>query len=66
MLEITVYKVKGSCPVFKKGDKIIVDDPEIVIEKTDALCISLHFNFFLPFCDYATFSWFEYLVWHRN
>ncbi|ADP77377.1 conserved hypothetical protein [Methanothermus fervidus DSM 2088] len=38
MLEITVHKIIGKCPVYKEGDKIIIDDPEIVLEKTDALC----------------------------
>ena len=38
MLEIQVIKIRGKCPVFKLGDKIIVDDPEIVLNKTDALC----------------------------
>jgi uncharacterized repeat protein (TIGR04076 family) len=38
MLEIKVAEVRGSCPVYKVGDKIVIDDPEIVLEKTDALC----------------------------
>ncbi len=38
MLEIEVVEVRGFCPVHKVGDKIMVDDPEIVLEKTDALC----------------------------
>ena len=38
MLEIEVVEVRGSCPVYKVGDKIVVDDPVIVLEKTDALC----------------------------
>ena len=38
MLEITVAEVRGYCPVYKVGDKIVVDDPEIDLEKTDALC----------------------------
>lgn len=38
MLEIEVVEVRGFCPVYKVGDKIMVDDPEIVLEKTDALC----------------------------
>ena len=38
MLEIEVAEVRGYCPVYKVGDKIVVDDPEIVLEKTDALC----------------------------
>ena len=38
MLEITVDEIKGHCPIYKLGDRIIIDGPEIVIEKTDALC----------------------------
>jgi uncharacterized repeat protein (TIGR04076 family) len=30
--------VRGRCPVYKVGDRITVDDPKIVLEKTDALC----------------------------
>ena len=38
MLEIEVCEIRGKCPVHKVGDKIIVDDPKIVLESTDALC----------------------------
>ncbi len=38
MLEIKVHQIKGFCPVYKKGDRITVDGPEIVVDKTDALC----------------------------
>lgn len=38
MLEIEVCEVRGKCPVYKVGNKIVIDDPEIVLEKTDALC----------------------------
>lgn len=38
MLEIEVVEVRGSCPVHEVGDKIVIDDPRIVLEKTDALC----------------------------
>ena len=38
LLEITVHEIKGKCPVHKTGDKIMIDDPEIVLEGTDALC----------------------------
>jgi uncharacterized repeat protein (TIGR04076 family) len=38
MLEVEVVEVRGSCPVHRVGDKIVVDDPRIVLEKTDALC----------------------------
>jgi len=39
MLEIEVVEVRGKCPVHKVGDKIVLDGPNIVLEKTDALCI---------------------------
>jgi uncharacterized repeat protein (TIGR04076 family) len=38
MLEIEVIEIRGHCPVYNVGDKIVVDDPEIVLERTDALC----------------------------
>ena len=38
MLEIVVHEIRGYCPVYKVGDRIVIDDPEIVLEKTDALC----------------------------
>ena len=38
MIEIEVVEVRGFCPVYKIGDKITVDDPIIVLDKTDALC----------------------------
>jgi len=39
MLEIEVVEVRGYCPVYKVGDKIVIEGPRIVLEKTDALCI---------------------------
>jgi len=39
MLIIEVSEIKGKCPVYKKGDKIVIDGPEIVLEETDAICI---------------------------
>ncbi|MBS3781579.1 MAG: TIGR04076 family protein [Candidatus Thermoplasmatota archaeon] len=38
MLEIEVHKIEGDCPVFEEGDRMIVDDPELDLEKTDAVC----------------------------
>jgi len=38
LLEIVVHEIKGKCPVYKVGDRITINDPEIVLEKTDALC----------------------------
>ncbi|MFP3910373.1 MAG: TIGR04076 family protein [Archaeoglobaceae archaeon] len=38
MLEIIVHEIKGKCPVYTKGDKIVIKDPEIDLGKTNALC----------------------------
>ena len=38
-LIIEVSEIKGKCPVYKKGDRIVIEGPEIVLEKTDAICI---------------------------
>ena len=38
MLKIEVVEISGTCPVHKVGDKIMVDDPRIILGKTDALC----------------------------
>jgi uncharacterized repeat protein (TIGR04076 family) len=37
MLEITVHDIKGQCPVYKVGDKIVIQNPQIKLEMTDAL-----------------------------
>ena len=39
MLVIEVDSIKGRCPVYKKGDNIVIDGAEIVMDKTDAICI---------------------------
>jgi uncharacterized repeat protein (TIGR04076 family) len=38
MLEIIVEEIRGTCPVYKKGDRMVFDAPEIDLEQTDALC----------------------------
>ena len=38
MLEIEVCEVKGYCPVYEVGDKIVIDGPKIVLDRTDAVC----------------------------
>jgi uncharacterized repeat protein (TIGR04076 family) len=38
MLEVEVHDIKGPCPVYKKGDRITIQNPNIILEKTDALC----------------------------
>lgn len=39
MLEIEVCEIRGKCPVYKVGDRIVIDDPQVVLESTDALCV---------------------------
>ncbi|MGB9854713.1 MAG: TIGR04076 family protein [Candidatus Bathyarchaeales archaeon] len=38
-LIIYVKEIRGKCPVFKVGDKIVVESPKIVVDETDNLCI---------------------------
>lgn len=38
-LVITVKEIRGKCPVFKVGDKMVVESPKIVVKETDNLCI---------------------------
>ena len=38
-LIIEVTEIRGKCPVYKVGDKIVIDGPEIDLEETDAICI---------------------------
>jgi uncharacterized repeat protein (TIGR04076 family) len=38
LLEITVKEIKGKCPVYKVGDRILIEDPNILLSETDALC----------------------------
>jgi len=38
-LVLTVKKIRGKCPVHKRGDRIVVDSPEIITAETDALCV---------------------------
>jgi uncharacterized repeat protein (TIGR04076 family) len=38
-LVVTVKEIRGNCPVFKVGDKIVIDSPKIVINETDNLCV---------------------------
>jgi len=38
-LVLTVKEIRGRCPVFKIGDRIVIESPKIVPEKTDALCV---------------------------
>ncbi|MEM2110229.1 MAG: TIGR04076 family protein [Candidatus Odinarchaeota archaeon] len=39
MFEVKVEKIKGHCPVYKIGDRITIEPPRIILDRTDALCI---------------------------
>ncbi|MFW6065010.1 MAG: TIGR04076 family protein [Candidatus Natronoplasma sp.] len=30
--------MEGDCPVFEEGDKIVIDDPVVDLQRTDAIC----------------------------
>ena len=38
-LVITVKEIRGNCPVFNVGDRMVVESPKIVVDKTDNICI---------------------------
>lgn len=38
-LVISVKEIRGNCPVFNVGDRIVVDSPKIIVEKTDNICV---------------------------
>ncbi|MGQ9530776.1 MAG: TIGR04076 family protein [Candidatus Bathycorpusculaceae bacterium] len=38
-LVITVKDIRGRCPVFNVGDKIIIESPKVVAGKSDNFCI---------------------------
>jgi len=38
-LVITVKEIRGNCPVFEVGERIVVESPRIVVDKTDNVCI---------------------------
>lgn len=45
---ITVREINGICPVFKAGDRITFEGPNLVKEETDAYCIWASSSF-LPY-----------------
>jgi uncharacterized repeat protein (TIGR04076 family) len=38
-LVITAKEIRGNCPVFNVGDRMLIKEPEIIPEKTDAICV---------------------------
>jgi len=39
LIIVEICEIRGKCPVHKVGDKIVIDGPRILVNKTDALCI---------------------------
>ena len=37
-LEVRVIEIRGRCPVFHLGDRIVIEGPEINLNETDAVC----------------------------
>jgi uncharacterized repeat protein (TIGR04076 family) len=38
-LIVSVKEIRGNCPVFNVGDRIVVESPKIVVERTDSICV---------------------------
>jgi len=38
MLEIVVHEIRGYCPVYKKGDRIVIDDPTLFLFHKKKTC----------------------------
>jgi uncharacterized repeat protein (TIGR04076 family) len=38
-LILIVKEIRGNCPVFKVGERIVIESPKIVADKTDNLCV---------------------------
>ena len=39
VLLMEVAEVKGKCPIYRSGDKIVIDGAKIDLQRTDNLCI---------------------------
>jgi len=37
-LVYTVDRILGTCPVHQLGDRIVVEEPELIVEHTDRIC----------------------------
>ncbi len=37
-LEVTVKEIRGKCPVFRIGDRIVIEGPRVKLDETDAIC----------------------------
>ena len=39
MLEIKVCEIRGRCPVYQVGDRMVIDGARILLDMTDAVCV---------------------------
>jgi uncharacterized repeat protein (TIGR04076 family) len=39
MIELRVCEIRGKCPVYKVGDKMTISGAEILMDRTNAICI---------------------------
>jgi uncharacterized repeat protein (TIGR04076 family) len=39
VLEIKVCQIRGVCPVYKVGNRMVIDGARILLDKTDAVCV---------------------------
>ncbi|WP_456365366.1 TIGR04076 family protein [Thermococcus sp.] len=37
-LEVKVVEIRGRCPIFKPGDRIVIDGPMVKLDETYAIC----------------------------
>ncbi len=37
-LTIKVVEIRGECPVFNLGDRIVIEGPKVKLDETDAIC----------------------------
>ncbi|WP_297068716.1 TIGR04076 family protein [Thermococcus sp.] len=37
-IEVTVKEIRGKCPVFNPGDRIVIEGYTVRLEETDAIC----------------------------
>lgn len=44
---IRVVEVRGNCPVFREGDRIVIEGAQVSLKETDAICTHA-FASFLP------------------
>jgi len=38
-LTITVREIRGNCPVYRVGDKMVIEEPKILTKERNAICM---------------------------